>query len=130
MAAQEKNGGVTRLPVIASQVKERVYGWRRKAATVGVGVLALVMAYGVVFGHNGLTVFEHKRDEAKSLQKQMQMLQAENDRLRGHVDRLQNDPGAIEHQAREELHYTRAGEVIYTLPNAPNSQATQPVAAQ
>jgi cell division protein FtsB len=130
MAAQEKNGGVTRLPVIASQVKERVYGWRRKAATVGVGVLALVMAYGVVFGHNGLTVFEHKREEAKSLQKQMQMLQAENDRLRGHVDRLQNDPGAIEHQAREELHYTRAGEVIYTLPNAPNSQATQPVAAQ
>jgi len=130
MAAQEKNGGVTRLPVIASRVKERVYGWRRKAATVGVGVLALVMAYGVVFGHNGLTVFEHKREEAKSLQKQMQMLQAENDRLRGHVDRLQNDPGAIEHQAREELHYTRAGEVIYTLPNAPNSQATQPVAAQ
>jgi len=130
MAAQEKNGGVTRLPVIASQVKERVYSWRRKAATVGVGVLALVMAYGVVFGHNGLTVFEHKREEAKSLQKQMQMLQAENERLRGHVDRLQNDPGAIEHQAREELHYTRAGEVIYTLPNAPNAQATQPVAVQ
>ena len=130
MAAQEKNGGVTRLPVIASQVKERVYGWRRKAATVGVGVLALVMAYGVVFGHNGLTVFEHKREEAKSLQKQMQMLQAENDRLRGHVDRLQNDPGAIEHQAREELHYTRSGEVIYTLPSAPNAQPTQPVAAQ
>lgn len=130
MAAQEKNGGVTRLPVIASQVKERVYSWRRKAATVGVGVLALVMAYGVVFGHNGLTVFEHKREEAKSLQKQMQMLQAENERLRGHVDRLQNDPGAIEHQAREELHYTRAGEVIYTLPNAPNAQANQPVAVQ
>jgi cell division protein FtsB len=130
MAAQEKNGGVTRLPVIASQVKERVYGWRRKAATVGVGALALMMAYGVVFGHNGLTVFEHKREEAKSLQKQMQMLQGENERLRGHVDRLQNDPGAIEHQAREELHYTRSGEVIYTLPSAPNAQPTQPVAAQ
>ena len=130
MAVQEKNGGVTRLPVIASQVKERVYGWRRKAATVGVGALALMMAYGVVFGHNGLTVFEHKREEAKSLQKQMQMLQGENERLRGHVDRLQNDPGAIEHQAREELHYTRSGEVIYTLPSAPNAQPTQPVAAQ
>jgi len=130
MAAQEKNGGVTRLPVIASQVKERVYGWRRKAATVGVGALALMMAYGVVFGHNGLTVFEHKREEAKSLQKQTQMLQGENERLRGHVDRLQNDPGAIEHQAREELHYTRSGEVIYTLPSAPNAQPTQPVAAQ
>jgi cell division protein FtsB len=51
----------------------------------------------------------------------MIQLQKENDRLHGHVDRLQNDPGAIEHEAREELHYTRAGEVIYTLPNAPSA---------
>jgi len=107
--------------VIANHLRERVYGWRRKAATVGVGALALVMGYGVVFGHNGLTVFLHKREEAKSLQIQWQRLQAENERLRGHVERLQNDPGAIEHQAREELHYTRAGEVIYTLPSAPTN---------
>ena len=119
MAVGEKNGSAARLPVIANQVRERVYGWRRKAATGGVGALALVMGYGVVFGHNGLTVFLHKREEAKALQTQMQMLQTENERLRGHVERLQNDPGAIEHQAREELHYTRAGEVIYTLPSAP-----------
>jgi cell division protein FtsB len=121
MAISKKNGSVVRLPVIANQVRERVYGWRRKAATVGVGALALVMGYGVVFGHNGLTVFLHKREEAKSLQIQTQRLQAENERLHGHVDRLQNDPGAIEHQAREELHYTRAGEVIVTLPTAPNA---------
>ena len=129
MAAEDKRGITPRLPEIADQLRERVYGWRRKAATVGVGALALMMGYGVVFGHNGLTVFEHKREEAKALQKQMQMLQTENERLRGHVDRLQNDPGAIEHQAREELHYTRAGEVIYTLPSAPGSPAT-PAAAQ
>ena len=129
MAAEDKRGITPRLPEIAGQVRERVYSWRRKAATVGVGALALMMGYGVVFGHNGLTVFEHKREEAKALQKQMQMLQTENERLRGHVDRLQNDPGAIEHQAREELHYTRAGEVIYTLPSAPGAPAA-PVAAQ
>ena len=121
MAVGEKNGSAARLPVIANHLRERVYGWRRKAATVGVGALALVMGYGVVFGHNGLTVFLHKREEAKSLQIQWQRLQAENERLRGHVERLQNDPGAIEHQAREELHYTRAGEVIYTLPSAPTN---------
>jgi len=130
MAAAEKNGSAARLPVIANQVRERVYSWRRKAATVGVGTLALVMGYGVVFGHNGLTVFLHKREEAKSLQVQMQRLQTENERLQGHVERLQNDPGAIEHQAREELHYTRAGEVIYTLPSAPNAPAQPAVANQ
>jgi cell division protein FtsB len=100
----------------ADRTRERIYAWRRRGAIAGVGVLALMMGYGVIFGHNGLTAFAHKREEASELQKQMQQLQAENDRLRGHVTRLQNDPGAIEHEAREELHYTRAGEVIYTLP--------------
>lgn len=94
----------------------RVFGWRRRAATVVAGALALGMAYGVVFGHNGLTAFARKRQEEHDLHRQMQVLQTENSRLKGHVDRLEKDPSAIEHQAREELHYTRAGEVIYTLP--------------
>jgi cell division protein FtsB len=97
----------------------RAYGQRRKAATVAAGTLAVFMGYHVVFGNNGLTAYEHKREDARSLQLQTQQLQLENERLQGHVDRLQNDPDAIEHQAREELHYTRAGEVIYTLPPDP-----------
>ncbi len=92
---------------------------RRKAATVAVTVLAVFMGYHVVFGHNGLTAFERKRQETRTLKHEMQDLQRENDRLRGHVDRLQTDASAIEHQAREELHYTRQGEVIYTLPADP-----------
>ena len=104
------------------------YGNRRKAATVAVGVLAGFMGYGVVFGHNGLTAFAHKREEESSLQRQALLLRRENDRLRGHVDRLGNDPGAIEHHAREELHYTRAGERIYTLPT-PANVAPKPIPA-
>jgi cell division protein FtsB len=87
------------------------------------------MGYHVVFGQNGLIAYEHKREDTRALQVQTQTLKQENDRLRGHVDRLQNDPGAIEHQAREELHYTRSGEVIYTLP--PNPQpSTTPTASK
>ena len=82
------------------------------------GLLALMMAYGVVFGHNGLTAYANKRSESRVLLLQSQQLELENSRLQGHVDRLQSDPGSIEHQAREELHYTRAGEVIYTLPDS------------
>lgn len=89
--------------------------WRRRVATLFIGLLALVVGYGVVFGHNGLTAFAHKREEARSLRVQTELLQRENARLRGHVDRLQTDPAAIEHEAREDLHYTRAGEVILTL---------------
>lgn len=126
MSTESKNTKRSlQLPAIAEAARERIALWQRRAATVGFGSLALVMAYGVVFGHNGLTAYAHKRREEKSLQQQMQQLQRENDRLQGHVERLQSDPGAIEHQAREELHYTRPGEVIYTLP-APKTDPPQP----
>jgi cell division protein FtsB len=107
-------------------MRSKLYDSRRKMATLGAGVLAAVMGYGVVFGHNGVTAFLHKREEARELQVQMQQLQQENSRLQDHVDQLQNDPAAIEHQAREELHYTRAGEVIYTLPAQSQSAAQTP----
>jgi cell division protein FtsB len=115
-----------RLPALAGVAKDRVYLWRHRAATIAVGALALVMGYGVVFGHNGLTAFAHKREETKSLQVQALQLQKENDRLQGHVERLQSDPGAIEHEAREELHYTRSGEVIYTLPKSDPAKPQTP----
>jgi len=53
--------------------------------------------------------------------------------LKGHVDRLQSDPNAIEHQAREELHYTRPGEVIVYMPPASGTtkdQTHEPIAKQ
>jgi len=90
---------------------------RRKLATVAAAALALGVAYHVVFGANGLTVYEQKRHESQLLSLQMQELQQENVLLTGRVNRLQSDPNAIEHQAREELHYTRPGEVIYALPS-------------
>ncbi len=93
-------------------------GWRKVATAIS-GLLAASMAYHVVFGQNGLTSFQHKRQETRELAIEQQRLLHENEFFRGHVNRLQSDPDAIEHQAREELHYTRPGEVIYTLPPAP-----------
>src|SRR5271167_2484681 len=95
-------------------------GWR-KVATGAAALLALAMGYHVIFGQNGLTAYQQKRQDAQSLDRQLHSLQREKGLLKGHVDRLQNDPNAIEHQAREELHYTRPGEVIYTLPAKPAS---------
>src|ERR1700733_2551609 len=92
-------------------------GWR-KIATGAAALLALSMGYHVIFGQNGLTAYQQKRQDAQSLDRQLRSLQKENDQLKGHVDRLKSDPNAIEHQAREELHYTRPGEVIYTLPSS------------
>lgn len=95
----------------------RCYLHRRRGATVAAGVLAIGLAYHVVLGQNGILAYEQKRHDARVLHDQLTRLQDENRHLQSHVDRLQDDPGAIEHQAREELHYTRPGEVIVTLPN-------------
>jgi cell division protein FtsB len=104
-------------------------GWR-KVATGVAALLALAMGYHVIFGQNGLTVYQQKRQDAQTLDRQLHSLQRENDVLKGHVDRLQNDSNAIEHQAREELHYTRPGEVIYTLPASSSSTPSEPVPAK
>ncbi len=103
-------------------MRHPLLGWRR-VATVVAGGLALSMAYHVVFGPNGLTVYVHKQQETKSLAIEQNRLARENEFFRGHVARLQSDPNAIEHQAREELHYTRPGEVIYAMPAAGSAQA-------
>src|SRR3954454_671544 len=97
-------------------------GWR-KIATGAAALLALGVGYHVIFGQNGLTAYQQKRQDTQRLDVQLHSLQRENELLRGHVDRLQNDPNAIEHQAREELHYTRPGEVIYTLPPTSGSSS-------
>lgn len=108
----------SRLPVYLASLASR----RRKIATVSAALLAVGVAYHVVFGPNGLTVYEQKRHETRTLETDVKQLQQENESLKGHVDRLQSDPGAIEHEAREQLHYARPGEVIYTLgtPSAPS----------
>ncbi len=92
----------------------------RKVATGAAALLALGVGYHVVFGANGLTVFEAKRQETQSLTTQLDDLRRENDLLKRHVDLLQNDPNAIEHQAREEL-YALPAQTVRNSPETPES---------
>ena len=103
----------------------RIHAVRRRAATAVVAILVLGLGYHIVFGQNGLTAFHRKRVDQRKLAEQLQRLQQENELLRDHVKRLQTDPSAVEHQAREELHYTRPGEVIYTMPPSPAKDKTK-----
>lgn len=112
-------GRVSRSISAVARAGESLYLRRRRMATAGVALLALLLGYHVIFGQNGLTAFLAKRSSASQLDVQIKMLNEENERLRAHVDRLKDDPNAIEHEARESLHYTRPGEVIYTMPDKP-----------
>jgi cell division protein FtsB len=100
--------------------------WRPAGTAVAV-VLALLLTWHVINGQHGLSVWQQKRAEDRELQKEIQDLQKENAQLRQQVERLRSDPDAIEHEAREKLHYAKPGEVIYTLPATPQNQP-QPAA--
>ena len=49
----------------------------------------------------------------------MQQIQEENDRYVQQIKELKTDPKAIEREAREQMHYTRPGEVVYVRPASP-----------
>jgi cell division protein FtsB len=103
-----------------------LYGARRRLATVGMMLLAIMLGYHVVFGANGMVAYQHKRDENRKLQQDIQRLKQENARISQRVRGLKSDPRAIEREAREQLKYARPGEVVYVAPEAPaqNSTAT------
>lgn len=125
MQVQKKSGVAAKPLSWPERVAKFVYANRRRTATAALALLALFLGYHVIFGHNGLAVLDQKRQLSRSLETQLKDMKSENDRMQQHVDLLSNDPNAIEHQAREELHYTRPGEVIYTLP-APPAQPASP----
>jgi cell division protein FtsB len=87
-------------------------------------VIAVLLGYHATFGANGLTAYQQKRNQHQMLQKEILQLQQQNNRLQEHVQHLQSDPDAIEHEARVILRYAKPGEVIYALND--KSQATQP----
>lgn len=98
--------------------------WRPAGTFVAVS-LALLFGWSVVNGKHGLSAWHQQHTQDQQLRQEIDSLQQENAHLRDHIQHLQSDPNAIEHEAREKLHYARPGEVIYTLPTPP-AQNAQP----
>ncbi|MGB6191687.1 MAG: septum formation initiator family protein [Terracidiphilus sp.] len=107
-------------------LRERMAEWAqgmwRPAGTAVAVVLILLFGWGVVNGKHGLSAWEQQRVKDTQLKSEIQRLQQENGELRDHVERLKSDPDAIEHEARQQLHYAKPGDVIYALPAQPESQ--------
>jgi len=98
--------------------------WRQAGTVVAFGLAAWMM-WHVINGQHGLSVWHQNHTQERELKKQIDDVQLENAQLRKQIDRLKSDPDAIEHEAREKLHYAKPGEVIYALPEKPQGQ-TQP----
>jgi len=92
--------------------------WRR-LATFAVVLFTMGLLLHAVFGANGMVMYRQKRDELKTLQQDVDRIQKENDAYAARIKALKSDPAAIEKEAREQLHYTRPGEMVYVVPQAP-----------
>jgi cell division protein FtsB len=112
----------------AEQTMERLrpalawaYASRRRLATTAVCLLTGWLFFHVMFGANGMVVYQQKHAEFQDLQREIDSLQKENDHHNEEIKALQTDPKTIEKEAREKLHYARPGEVVYVA-HAPASQ--------
>jgi cell division protein FtsB len=124
MQNDRKSNG--RTAAVDAPLQERAADWLQRIwRPVGTSVaiaLILLFGWGVVNGKHGLSAWQEQRIKDQQLRQDIQKLQQENTQLREHVDRLKSDPNSIEHEAREQLHYAKPGEVIYTLPPQPETQ--------
>ena len=107
-----------------------LYRSRRKLATAAVCLVATVVAYHAVFGANGMVVYEKKKAEYRQLERNNSVMQQENERLQKQIQALKSDPATIEKEAREQLRYTRPGEMVYILPEQNRTAAPVTATAQ
>jgi len=73
---------------LLGQVGDWTYRSRRKLASAGVGLLACLLAWHVVFGANGMVAWEHKRADYRQLQQQIDDLQKQNQQLEERIKAL------------------------------------------
>jgi len=111
-----------------ARIAARLMQSRRRIGTIAAIAFAGLLAYHVVAGNNGLTVYKQKMAEDKALALEVKQLQQENARLQRHVEHLATDPDAIEFEAHKTLRYMKSDQV--TILNDDGWQHGQPTTAQ
>jgi cell division protein FtsB len=91
-------------------------------------VLAISLTAGVIlaadalFGERGLLALVRTQQQVASLEADIDRAEAENERIRRAVIRLQQDPAAIEELARRELGLIKPGEKLFIIRDVPSPQ--------
>jgi cell division protein FtsB len=94
----------------------RLVQWRRLLASAAFALIAVALCAHVLLGNNGWVKYRQKKAEYQQLQQELQHMDEEKQRLDSEIKALKSDPKAIEKEAREQLRYSKPGEVIYLLP--------------
>lgn len=99
----------------ASLPSEMSADWYRFIRWLPLGLIgvALVSVPVQVFSRSGLPQLRHLEEERVRLLEQEQQLRHEIAQLRAEVERIKNDPSAVEQVARDELGLVRPTEVVF-----------------
>jgi cell division protein FtsB len=83
---------------------------------IAILVVALVGAPVLIFSPEGLPRLRGLEREMASVEEENKRLEREIEELRGRVERLRDDPTAVERIARDDLGLVRQSEVVFQFP--------------
>jgi cell division protein FtsB len=79
-----------------------------------------------IFGAHGVVAMRRSQEQAADIQKEIDHLNEENQKLHEHVRALKTDPAEIERVAREDMGLARPGEYIFKIQPKPAAQPDPP----
>ncbi len=92
----------------------------RRLKALGVATLVVCgIVYGALRDEEGVMHVFRERSRLQELSQSVNALRAENDQLRAEIKALREDPRAVERLAREDLGFSRAGEIVFILEGEP-----------
>ena len=94
--------------------------WSRHARTI-LGFAIFLLAIHDVLGSHGLLAMRRTQKQIAGLHGEIDRLNKENTNLSNQVQALRSDPKAVERIAREEMGLARPGEMIFKIPDNPQT---------
>jgi cell division protein FtsB len=99
---------------------EAANGVRQRVALAIAATVTTALIAVVIFGSRGLLHLQTLTKEQDELGRRIALLLHENEQLRERIHRLHTDDRTLERLARDQLGFTRPGEVIYRFGGRPN----------
>jgi cell division protein FtsB len=121
-----EKSAVERIDAIRMSFAEQMRSFLRRNLTwfLVAGLTLLVLQD--IFGTHGVVAMRRSQEQAADIQKEIDHLDEENQKLQEHVRALKSDPAEIERVAREEMGLARPGEYIFKIQPKPGVQPDPP----
>jgi cell division protein FtsB len=94
-------------------------GFRKRIFVLGIAFLFLIMAVTSIFGKKGVMDIHRARQKLAELEAEALKLKQEKARLEAEIHELENNPRAIEKEARDKLWLIKPGEKVVVVPKPP-----------